>query len=406
MSLINQVLQDLQDRRAPDFDTAAATLRDITVPTAKPAPRHALPPVLLWIMIALLAGISAALLWHREPTPGLAARPEATGPTHAPAPAPLSSQVVSRPTKSVPIAADATPAPPAKPIVPAAPTAITGAAPVTPAAAVPAISTATVPAIAPVKAATSLANAAPTAPLASVAGQPRQKNPPRSVDAPAAAEMPALRHMSAAPAAVSDAANPVEKTLRPMSAEQQAELAYRDGMRLLQSGRPSIATPRLQAALSALPAYYPARAALAALLINSNRLAEAHTLLAAGLELAPQQATLAKLDGRLLIEQGQLPQARVVLERAAPPVSADPEYYSVLGVLYQRLGLYAQAAQSYRSIVELEPRNGVWWLGLAMALEGTGDTHAARAAYEQAQQTGSLNGAVLQFVQAKLAALP
>lgn len=191
-----------------------------------------------------------------------------------------------------------------------------------------------------------------------------------------------------------------------MSAEQQAELAYRDGMRLLQSGRPSIAAPRLQVALSALPTYYPARAALAALLINSNRLAEAHTLLAAGLELAPQQATLAKLDGRLLIEQGQLPQARVVLERAAPPVSADPEYYSLLGALYQRLGLYAQAAQSYRSIVETDPRNGVWWMGLGMALEATGDTNSARVAYEHAQQTGSLNRAVLQFVQAKLAALP
>ncbi|MHB8471494.1 MAG: tetratricopeptide repeat protein [Gammaproteobacteria bacterium] len=410
MSLINQVLQDLQQRRAPEFDTAQATLRDVTVTPARHTVRRALPPGLLWILVALLAGISIALLWQRLPTQHVIANKtapaSASTKTHATAP----TQIAAAPAKPVSITASAAAAPVAKPPAPAIPTttAVT-APPATPVASVMPVTTAAplTPA-APAQAATTLAAAAaaPTAPAAPPTSQQPAAIAPAVVTPPQHADIPATpRKQSAPPVLSRDTTSPVEKTLRPMSAEQQAELAYRDGMRLLQSGRPSIAEPRLRAALSASPTYYPARAALAALLINSNRLADAHSLLVAGLELAPQQPTLAKLDGRLLIEQAQLQQARAVLERAAPPLPSDPEYYSLLGALYQRLGLYAQAAQTYRSIVETDPRNGVWWMGLGMALEGTGDTGAARAAYEHAQQSGSLNRAVLQFVQAKLAAL-
>lgn len=405
MSLINQVLQDLQQRRAPEFDTAQATLRDVTVTPARHTVRRALPPGLLWILVALLAGISLALLWQRLPTQHVIANKtapaSASTKTHATAP----TQIAAAPAKPVSITASAATAPVAKPLTPAIPTttAVT-APPATPVASVmPVTSAAPLTPAAPAQAATTLAAAAPAAPPASqqpAAIAAAVVTPPQHADIPATP-----RKQFAPPVLSRDTTSPVEKTLRPMSAEQQAELAYRDGMRLLQSGRPSIAEPRLRAALSASPTYYPARAALAALLINSNRLADAHSLLVAGLELAPQQPTLAKLEGRLLIEQAQLQQARAVLERAAPPLSSDPEYYSLLGALYQRLGLYAQAAQTYRSIVETDPRNGVWWMGLGMALEGTGDTGAARAAYEHARQSGSLNRAVLQFVQAKLAAL-
>ncbi len=407
MSLINQVLQDLQQRRAPDFDTAAATLRDVAVTPATPPPR-ALPPVLLWILIALLAGVSISLLWQRLSTQRATASRTAPISTHQQMPMVKTTRRAAVPSVRVSAGATAAPAPAAKaPTLATKAPAVIAAPPATPVASLsPVTSVASMTPALPTSPATTLTSAAPTAPAAPPISRQTVAIALPVVALPRRAAVPeAPQKKSALLAAPPITSTAVEKTLRPLSAEQQAELAYRDGVRLLQSGRSSIAEPRLRAALSALPTYYPARAALAALLINGNRLAEAHSLLAAGLAMAPQQASLAKLYGRLLIEQGHAEQARAVLERAAPPVASDPEYYSLLAALYQRLGLYAQAAQTYRGILQTEPRNGVWWLGLGMALEGTGDAGDARQAYERAQQSGTLNPAVLQYVQAKLAAL-
>lgn len=216
--------------------------------------------------------------------------------------------------------------------------------------------------------------------------------------------------MQKAPAAISKAtatprANAVEKTARPLSPEQQAELSYQDALRLLQSGRPSAAEPRLRAALDSYPALRTARTALAGLLINAGRLPEATTVLSVGLALAPTYAPFAKLYARLRIDQGELADARAVLERAAPPVQDDPEYHALLAALYQRLGLYAQAAQTYRGALQAQPRNGVWWLGLGLALEGAGDRVTALQAYQRAQQSGTLDAEVLRYVETKITAL-
>lgn len=193
--------------------------------------------------------------------------------------------------------------------------------------------------------------------------------------------------------------------MRPLDPEQQAELAYQDARRLLQSGRPSAAEPRLRAALMAFPEHKPARENLAALLINVGNLSEARALLTTGLEMAPTHAPFAKLYARLLIEANDLVTARTVLERAAPPVQADPEYHALLAALYQRAGLYEQAAQTYRGALQVQPRNGVWWMGLGMALEAGGDTPSALQAYQRARQSGTLEPDVLRYVETKLATL-
>jgi len=197
----------------------------------------------------------------------------------------------------------------------------------------------------------------------------------------------------------------VAKTARPLSAEQQAALAYQDALRLLQSGRPSAAEPRLHAALDSYPAHRAARTTLAGLLINAGRLPDATTVLAAGLALAPTYAPFAKLYARLRIDQGESGDARVVLERAAPAVQDDPEYHALLAALYQRLGLYEQAAQTYRGALQAQPRNGVWWLGLGLALEGAGDRSNALQAYRRARQSGTLDSEVLRYVESKITAL-
>jgi MSHA biogenesis protein MshN len=396
MSLLNQVLQDLQDRQAPDVNTAQTTLRDVHVPSHRGA-RAAQRPWVLWTAIVILAALSGNLLWQRgQQGKVMNAAPARSAP-------PTTRAATPRPAQQPTVA----------PAVPAIAAAEAHAATSTPSHTIPIAAAAVdhtvtadhAPVVAPVPQPT------PAPPAPATARDPLAPQERAVADVPAAAIVTAKKKAVAANTApVSKPAtaphtDAVEKTARPLSAEQQAELDYQDGLRLLQSGRPTAAEPRLHAALDSYPAHRAARTALAGLLINAGRLPEATSLLAAGLALAPTYAPFAKLYARLRIDQGELAEARTVLERAAPAVQDDPEYYALLAALYQRLGLYEQAAQTYRGVLQVQPRNGVWWLGLGLALEGGGDRANALQAYQRAQQSGTLDGDVQHYVESKITAL-
>ncbi len=375
MSLLNQVLQDLQDRQAPEVNSAQTTLRDVRIPVRATA--RAQRPWVLWLAILILAGVSARLLWQRG-------QHNATAPAMAHSnPVPPAATRISAPAIAQEQAAATIPAPEPKPANPVAAT--------------------------PVSAVLAADHAPATAPVpraqATVTPQAHATLDARTV---AAAEMKKSAATITPPVAkpiATPRTEVVEKTARPLSPQQHAELSYQEALRMLQSGRPSVAEPQLRAALASDPAHLAARTALAGLLINGGRLPEATKVLAAGLALAPTYAPFAKLYARLRIDQGKLGEARAVLERAAPTAQDDPEYFALLAALYQRLGLYEQAAQTYRGALQAQPRNGVWWLGLGLALEGAGDRPNALQAYRRAQQSGTLDSDVLRYTETKITAL-
>ncbi|MDE2088561.1 MAG: tetratricopeptide repeat protein [Gammaproteobacteria bacterium] len=197
----------------------------------------------------------------------------------------------------------------------------------------------------------------------------------------------------------------MQKKPLPLSPAQRAELAYRQGSEQLRKGAYTDAEASLRAALALNPRLYRAREALAALLINTGRAGAAREVLAQGLRLDPGYAPFAALYARLLVNQGEVAQAAQALERASPDMTAQPGYYAFLAALYQRLGRYAQAAQLYQRVLQLRPQNGVWWMGLGISLEGEGNGTAALQAYTQARDSGNLAPKLLSYVNERIAAL-
>lgn len=197
----------------------------------------------------------------------------------------------------------------------------------------------------------------------------------------------------------------MQKKPLPLSPAQRAELAYRQGTEQLRKGAYTDAEASLREALALNPRLYRAREALAALLINTGRAEAAREVLAQGLRLDPGYAPFAALYARLLVNQGEVAQAAQALERAAPDLAAQPGYYAFLAALYQRLGRYAQAAQLYQQVLRLRPQNGVWWMGLALSLEGDGNDAAALQAYARARDSGNLAPKLLSYVNERIAAL-
>ena len=197
----------------------------------------------------------------------------------------------------------------------------------------------------------------------------------------------------------------VNKTIRPLTSEQQAQLAFQDAVKLLGRGDESGAQRALEKALLFEPSHVRARETLSALMLNTGRVSEAGDRLREGLRLQPTSTPLAKLYARVLVNQGDNASAVVVLERAAPRVGDDPDYYALLAALYRTVGKHAQAAQVYQEILRLRPGVAAWWMGLALAQDAMGASAESLEAYRRAQRAGGLSAEVLQYVQTRIAAL-
>lgn len=197
----------------------------------------------------------------------------------------------------------------------------------------------------------------------------------------------------------------INKTIRPLTSEQQAQLAFQGAVKSLGRGDESGAQRALEKALSFEPNHVRARETLSALLLNTGRVSEAGDSLREGLRLQPTSTPLAKLYARVLVNQGDNASAVVVLERAAPRVGDDADYYALLAALYRDVGKHAQAAQVYQEILKLHPGVAAWWMGLALAQDAMGASAESLEAYRRAQRAGGLRTEVLQYVQTRIAAL-
>lgn len=188
-----------------------------------------------------------------------------------------------------------------------------------------------------------------------------------------------------------------------VSPAQRAARLHRAALALIRDGRTDEARDKLADAMALAPDYVPGRRDLAGLMVKAGQLHAAAALLDEGLRLAPQDPSLVKLRARIDVMQGHNRTARKLLEGHPPAMSEDPSYYALLAAVYQRLGDYGPAASLYERLVAARPGNGVWWTGLGIAKEATGKHDEARRAYTKAEHTDALSPALRRFVRSKLA---
>lgn len=197
----------------------------------------------------------------------------------------------------------------------------------------------------------------------------------------------------------------LEKTRRPLSTTQLAEIAYNKGYSLLQQGRMRQGNENLRNALSLDKHHLKAREMLAGIYIRSGRYVEAAALLAEGVKIAPEYPLFAKLYARVLLEQNNPQQAIKVLEQGLRTANVAPDYQALLAATYQRVNEHEKAVEIYLRLLKFQPTAGVWWLGLAISLEKSGKNQEALDAYRRAQESGSLNASLLKFSSNRVSAL-
>jgi MSHA biogenesis protein MshN len=201
--------------------------------------------------------------------------------------------------------------------------------------------------------------------------------------------------------AVSSAVSPVLIRTQPVA--ETGEQLYQRGLQQVLQGNLRAARDNLSAALRINSELLVARLELIGVLQQLGD--EQHTLavIEDGLKLHPAQPELRKLIAHFLLSLQQYQAALTRLEAdPVPAVAADPDYHALRAAIYQELGEYSRSAQLYARLLEQRPRESLWWLGLAIALEQQGLATGARDAYRTALDVSGLRPDLERFVHERL----
>lgn len=204
---------------------------------------------------------------------------------------------------------------------------------------------------------------------------------------------------------LSDANISMVKTELPPSPLAKADVLYERVLPLIEKGMYTKAVAQLKSLLKTFPEYRPGRMALAELLNRQHRHKESIAELEIGLKHSPQYSPFAELLAHLLIKQGKMKEALEVLSKTEPKLRDNPDYYSMMAGLNERLGRYNAAIELYQALLHFNPDHGVWWMGLGISYEGKNATKSALNAYKKALSSDSLRPGLQNYVENRINAL-
>jgi Tfp pilus assembly protein PilF len=194
----------------------------------------------------------------------------------------------------------------------------------------------------------------------------------------------------------------MDKKMKPFSSDENSESEYRRAVDLLEKGRMADAEKHLKLALSASETHTRARELLAGLMLQQGHWREAQQLLEQGIGKVPAHYPFAQLLARVHVEHGADQKALTVMEASRRAAANNPDYLAFLAALYQRTGKHAEAVNTYKEAVMLDPREGRSWLGLGISLEAVQDWNNAGTAYQRAIGSGTLDDNLFKYARQRL----
>jgi MSHA biogenesis protein MshN len=384
MSLINKMLQDLDERNASP--AAAYGRSGGLAQQLRPVKQRALSEW-FWYVMAILMLLAVAwiiwLAWQLNPRPvvtELALQAAHTAPApaaKAAAPASPKSSVDAQTAANLAAAGPTAPPPPRD----------------KPAAA----ASAEAGKVDMLRLATELATPVPERKRARVAAaEPRKLSRSRTD----ARTLGALKG-EPAPAALAPAPGRIDRRAT-STGHDRATAEFRRAVNLINQGRLAEGLDGLRNALKLDPGYDAVRQTLVALLLESKRIDEAAAVLQDGLALEPENTAFAILLARALVERNDVGGALAVLQKHAPAGETHPEYHAFAAALYQRLERHGDAIAEYRTALKLAPNAGVWWMGLGISQQALNRPKEALDAFQRAKASGNLAPELIAFTDRRL----
>ncbi len=367
MSVINDMLKDLERRRAPEVMSGAELLAGVRVTAPERVGYNGYYALAALLLCALLLCVWLGAHWGRTSPAAQQMTQQAKVPTVAQA----------APARQQPAQAVASP--------------------------VPTNTSLPVMSLTPVKGLAPVAEPEPAAAEATVATAMAE-----GVVAATAADG-TIATAAAIPIDASTALLPPEGVLRKtpvvLNTMQQAEERYQHVLETFAQDEPQATIDELQRIVSAFPLHQASRQMLVECLLGQGQDKQAEALLKYGLELAPGHAPYLELLAHVYVGRNQYPLALETLLIAQPEMASHTNYYALLAAVYEHQRQYAKAANVYSALLQLQPANAVWWLGLAIALEITEQPQQAVEAYKKAELGENLQPQMQLYIHKRLSVL-
>lgn len=370
MSLVNKMLRDLDARRAGAADRGALPA---AVTSLAENPTFSRTRLAALLVLATLAAAGAASFMGYLPSLEIPALPAVKAPPVAPAAKPAT---VDAQAPALAAAAPAVPEPTASGVSPAPTSGV------------------------PDRLLLKLDADLDRLPDPGKRAAPEKPEAPKR-DKPSAPIKPAVAPKPAA-AAVPPVDGHIEKQERFATADEKAEAEFRRGQAAQRQGAREEAVTRYRTALAEQVEHVGARRALAALLTELRRTDEAEDTLRRGMAALPAQAYWPMALARLKVERGEVPAALDILLKQGAAGDANAEFQGFAAALLNRQTRYKEAAERYEAATRLAPNEARWWAGLGIALEASGRSTEARAAYQRARSLPGLPADLAAHVEQRL----
>jgi len=190
----------------------------------------------------------------------------------------------------------------------------------------------------------------------------------------------------------------VDKRVRQITVQQQAENELHKAAELMRQGHVNEALAGYEAALQFDPKLDAARQAMIGLLLENKRNSEAERVLREGLKNDPKRSDYAMLLARLMVERDASWSALLVLQKTLPYAERQADYQAFLAALLQRMNHHQEAVTHYKIALQLAPNSGMWLMGMGISLQAAQHNEEAREAYRHALESRSLSAELQAFV--------
>lgn len=194
----------------------------------------------------------------------------------------------------------------------------------------------------------------------------------------------------------------INKQVRQLSAQQQADQYYRNAEQLLQQGRLQESKDLFKQALQSNPTHSGARQRLIAIEVESKNYRNAEQLAAEGMAADPKTLSYAMTLARLQVERQDSRGALDTMQRGLPSAGNDMDYHAFLAALLQRVGDHKAAVEHYLVALRGAPNSGPWLMGIGISLQAENRLADAQAAFQRAKTSNTLNPELVAFVDQRL----
>jgi MSHA biogenesis protein MshN len=194
----------------------------------------------------------------------------------------------------------------------------------------------------------------------------------------------------------------ISKQTAQITPQQQAESEFRKAYALMQQGQVNAAISGYETALQLDAGHLVARQTLARLLLEHNRNKDAERVLQEGLQHDPKQYSLAMLLARMQVGHNELSQALDTMQKSLPYAQQQADYQAFVAALLQRQGRHKEAIEYFQNAVQLSPQSGVWLMGLGISLHAEQRNADAREAFNRALGSHNLSAELQSYVTQQL----